>query len=90
MSTAEAENKPQQISQLPSRHPSAYKQVRAEIRELPCSREEIQMESNMKEQALKELDQKELEKVSGGHYFPSTPYNPDDEESGSGGATGGW
>ena len=40
MSTAEAENKPQQESQLPSRHPSAYKQVRTEIRQLPCSREE--------------------------------------------------
>ena len=49
------------------------------------------MENKQKEQAQKELNLNELEKVNGGFFVPVHPDEPDDDENDNGGgATGGW
>ena len=57
------------------------------------SRKENKDENKQKEQACKELDQNELEKVTGGVFVPVKPDEDDDNEDTNnhgGGATGGW
>ncbi len=47
------------------------------------------MENKQKEQAQKELNLNELEKVNGGLVIPVDPDDEDDDDN-SGGATGHW
>ena len=51
------------------------------------------MENKQKEQAQKELNLNELEKVNGGIVAPvdpDEPYNDENSNNNGGGATGGW
>ena len=51
------------------------------------------MVSRQKEQAMRELEQNELEKVNGGFVVPVDPDEDDDNgnsNNNGGGATGGW
>ena len=61
--------------------------------ELDKAERRIKMKNKQKEQACKELDQNELEKVTGGVFVPVKPDEDDDNEDTNnhgGGATGGW